>query len=207
MANALEDQRSRMTVVQLGGCLGCGSIILGVFLLLGWTVLRTDARVLSDPQQVEANLQAIGPCQAPAGYRGFRGINDGTRRIALLAPKDYGGTRVPVDRELTIGVWTFPPGVAPADRKQEVVTFWETMTREQLGHASGVLETSAPAATTTTITGKPFPADQRFFTARKRLKLVVALVTLGERELGLSFIGREDGFDTKAMTAFLESLK
>lgn len=207
MANPLTEHRDQLTLVQLGGCLGCGSIILAVFLLLGWTVLRTDARVLSDPQQVDANLQAIVPCQIPPGYRGFRGINDEARKIALLAPKDYGGTRVPVDRELTIGVWTFPPGVTPAARKSEVVTFWETMTREQLGHAAGALETSAPAPTTITIAGKPFPADQRTLTARKRLKLVVALVTLGDRELGLSFIGREEGFDTKAMTAFLESLE
>src|SRR5690606_37092246 len=55
------EQQERATLVQLGGCVGCGGLVLLVFALLALTVSRSDRRFTDEPVEVEATLQGIVP--------------------------------------------------------------------------------------------------------------------------------------------------
>lgn len=203
----LSARQEQFTRWQFGLCLGCGSLILLSFVLLGLTFLQANRRVQSEPPAVEANLQAIVRCQVPAGYRGFRGITVGERRIALLAPKTYGGTKVPLDRSLTISVWTFDANTAADARKQEVDTFWVTKINELMGQRGATVE---ERETKVVLRGKTYAARERVYTGRVNLRFVVAFVPreAGSGEtMALTFLGAKEQFDQAAMDGFLKSIE
>ena len=228
-AEGAQDPAERATWWQLTGCIGCGSMILLVFLLT-WLVSGTlDKQFLSEPAAVEANLRQMVDAEVPPGLRGFRGFHSPghpeIERIAVLAPADYDGQDTPVDVPLVISVWTFGPAWAPDERLSRMARYWEDTASKRFG--DDPVEVVGARPTTLTARGRPVAAEERrLVVGEVELKLILALVPAAEEgvdlapgrapspgaaspsgELGVAFIGKADGFDQATLERFVASIR
>jgi len=207
---ARDDLAQRSARWRFATCLGCAAIILAGNGLLAFTHWYARTRTLDDPRAVEQNLATILPSKPPKGYQGFLGMYvPGVQRVAVLLPDTHRGERIRPDAPLVICVWTFPPEQqTDADRQTGMVSYWEETIKNQLGQTPVTIE---QGPTSLTLRGGPCPAQLRLLESGKhRLKLISAVVPRakgGAESVGLSFIGKVDGFDQGGLEAYLATIE
>lgn len=204
-------RNERGVLLQLGGCCGCLGFVGLILSLLVWTMLKADRETQITPREAEASLQAVVPCQLPPGYRGFRGISRGGRRIVLATPHTHSGLKVPLDGRLTLSVWTFQGADTPAERLAEVQAYFESKLQEEF---SGELAPPLTAPLELRLRGRALAAQALTYTCGPapgvEVRLLLALFPrqAGSEELvAIGAIGAAERFDRAALDAFLGSIK
>ncbi len=200
-------QQERAVLVQVGGCLGCGLLILVVFGLLAVTVLRSDRRFTTDPAEVEETLRAVLPAaEVPEGYRAFRAADVPGERLAQLVPEGYQGELVPLDEALTIAVWSLPAGTDLAAAREQVDAYWPKLVAERLGEGAGEATSDAPLELR--LGDAPLPARDRLLRGKERpVRLITAAAVVGEAPVAFAFVGDAERFDLAAVRRFLEAAR
>lgn len=204
-------------ILQLGGCCGCLTVITLALSLLAWAMLKADRETQITPQQAEASLAAIFSCQVPPGYRGFRGIVRGGRRIVLLTPHTHSGLGVPLDGRLTLSVWT---SSSPGDESlREVRAYFEDKLREEF---RGELAEPREEPLELLLRGAPLPARTLSYTCGPAPGVEVRLVLAhfprqadsgrehagsGTERVAVGAIGGAERFDQAALELFLQSVR
>ncbi|MGE0710160.1 MAG: hypothetical protein AB7N76_07470 [Planctomycetota bacterium] len=196
---------------QAAGCFGCLGLIAGVFVLMALGITGADRVTFTEPAAVEENLQAIVACRVPEGYRGFRGLDKGGRRIAMITPHTHSGLRVPVAGRLTIAVWTLAPGTSRQAAEAELLAYWREKLSEHYGPGVEVPAPKEVQGLTLKVRGAALPAREwQFVRGEEHVRLLAAFVPRapgGEEEVAVAGIGNMERFDQAALDAFLESIK
>ncbi len=201
------EQQERATLVQLGGCVGCGGVILLIFALLALTVSRSDRRFTDEPVEVEAVLRQVAPSAViPPGYRGFRAAIAEERRLVQLVPEGYEADKVPLGEPLTIAVWTFAPGTSLEAARAEVEGYWPKLVEEYLG-AEAAQATAEEAVELPAFGGSHPGRRWELRGGAAPLRLVIVVVPRPEGPIALTFVGAAERFDQRAMDAFLGALR
>lgn len=201
------EQQERATLVQLGGCVGCGGLVLLVFALLALTVMRSDRRFTDEPVEVEAALRSIAPsAMVPPGYRGFRAAIAEERRLVQLVPEGYDAKPVPLEEPLTIAVWTFAPGTSLEAARAEVEGYWPKLVEERLG-AEAAQVTAEEAVELPAFGGSHRGRRWELRGGSTPLRLVIVVLPRPEGPIALTFVGAAEQFDQPAVDAFLGALR
>jgi hypothetical protein len=196
------DESDKAAIYQSLGCIGCGLVVVAIFVALGLTISRANKAFTNEPEGVLANLQAVVPCEVPAGYRPLNSMfREGDQRMAILAPTSYDGEVIKVDVPLLIQAWWWNQ----TDRLMNLTVlmrFWEDRVADRFGEVQSV-ELGDPRQVT--VRGAAASADVRWIFCTKG-KLRVVSVWLDD-QTAIAFLGLDDAFDEAAMKEFLASIR
>ena len=188
-------------------CLVCGCLVGLMGLIgVGAMVFMFKSMFITDPVQVEANLQGTIPCEVPEGYAGAFGMNMMGMRMSMIGPEGMMGSgqqNVP----LMIIVMQVPPGQNPQMAKAQM----QAQLQQQGGMGGGNMQVEAEETATVTIRGQPVEVQTAIGVQNgQKTKQVMAIIDKAPddpTQVLLMFMGNADTFDEAAMQAFLQSIK
>lgn len=213
------DPPERGVVLQALTCFGCLGLILGVLGLMALGVRSNDQATRTEPAQVEQTLQAIVPCQLPSGYRGFRALERGGRKVATITPHTHSGLEVPLTGRLTLSLWTFAPGSSREAQREELEGYWLEKLRDYARKTSKRPQVTLPEPERGTLAlevrGQPLEARTLRYTlgegeTSEEVLLLFARLPRqagGSEEIALSAAASPRHFDRAALDAFLASVR
>lgn len=195
------DESGKAALYQSLGCVGCGLVVVAIFVFLGFTIFHASKNFSTEPDAVLATLQAVVPCDVPKGYRPLNSMDAAGERIAILAPDSYDGETITFDLPLLIQVWSW----TRPEREMNLTVlmrFWEGRVADRFGEVKSIqLGDPRPV----TLRGAAASADVRWILCEEG-KLRLVSVWLDDRT-AVTFIGVEEGFDDTAQAAFLASIR
>jgi hypothetical protein len=187
---------------------GCLAIVIGggAFAFIAY---QASKMMMFDPVKVQNLANDIVPCEVPAGYAGFMGMNVAGVKMAMIGPqgmmRGQGMQNGAVN--LMIVVMSMPMKQAKEQLKSQM--------EQQLAKQGHEISAEKAEEETVTVRGAPVKVEKQL-TKDKQGNTMIAYVVVLEQTptetnpAGQEIIwamGSEKGFDRKALDAFLGSIK
>lgn len=184
-------------------CLIAGCVaVLGVGGFLALSGYMMSKAFMLDPVKVNAVARDIVPCDPPPGYNGFMGMNMAGVKMAMIGPEGMMSGKYPGGPPLMIMLMAMP------QKDKAALKMQADMQMAKQGHRVNADKTETVMLK---IRGKDVEA-QKMISNDGQLMYAIILeqeptATNSSGQEIIMIMGRQEGFDQKAMDAFISSIK